>query len=209
MGKQLSFFVEGDLLKITDNEIAQKQIKQKELKTDRISTLPNPFVEANKKFFGVESGEQIELNFFNSPIAEEEESMNFKEIAMKLEECRKYTLLMFDDVTGYPVTLHVTMKRAEVKPYAQYPEAIYLDYRAKRCRTDRQYVLMPDKSFVIWEGHIQVDTKMWGPGKQGSSPNVEVRRAKYGRHDKRFLTLGVESATHEPCVDYRPDYAIA
>ncbi|WP_145949574.1 hypothetical protein [Paenibacillus sp. Y412MC10] len=205
MGKQLSLCIDDGFFSITDKEISPNCAKQKE--EERCSA-PDPFVEANKAFFGIEEGEQLEFSFLTIPNLEEEESMSFKDIAKKLEECRKYTLMMIDDLTGFPVSIQLTVNKAVVEPYAQYPEALHLNYRAKRRRSDSTLVFLPNRSFIIWEGHINVDSNMWGNASRTAS-GVITRRAKYRPNDKRFLSEGVASTDMVPCVDYRPANAIA
>ncbi|WP_240416537.1 hypothetical protein [Paenibacillus periandrae] len=207
MGNQLSFFVDDDELLITEEKVAQVNEKYKDEKATHEEYL-NPFIEANLRFFGISSGEQLELDFLNILTIQEEESMNLKDVVKKLEASRKYTLLMIDDLTGFPYAVHLTLVSASIEQYAQHSEALYFTYRAKHRRSDSLLVFLPNKSFVIWEGHIDVDTNMWGAAKQ-VSPQITVARSKYGKFDKRYIDNGVESSGQEPYVSYRPANAIA
>ncbi|GAA0854114.1 hypothetical protein ABER99_20520 [Paenibacillus glucanolyticus] len=208
MEGQLSFIVEDNSLLITDKEVVTCHDKFKDM--ELFIEQPDPFIEASKKFFFIEEGEQIELDELILPIIEEEkESMSFQEIVKILKDSSKYTILMFDDLTGFPISIQITLSKAAIASFAQYPEALYLDYRVKRRRTNSQFVFLPNKSFIIWDGHIDVDTNMWGKWTRPSVASINVRRSKYNKLDKQYLVDGVNSTEQQPIIEYLPMNAIA
>lgn len=57
---------------------------------------------------------------------------------------------------GFPRAQVGRLVKAEVKPYAQYPQAICLQYIPKGKRKARGFWVLPNTDFAIWEGEHQV-----------------------------------------------------
>ncbi|KJD42266.1 hypothetical protein QD47_29240 [Paenibacillus terrae] len=192
MGTQLSFTFQNESLLITGQKNAETSVMDNPI---------DPFVEANKKFFVDYTGVQLSLDFTKP---KEEECMNIKDVSEKLGINNKYTLLIFDDLTGFPVATQLTMLKVLSAPAAQYKEALHLTFRVKRHRRATEIIFFPNKTFIIWEGHIHIDTNMWG--KASITTNGVIRkRSKYGKNDECFLIKdGMESTEKEPIIVYRP-----
>ncbi|MNW53039.1 hypothetical protein D3C74_305820 [compost metagenome] len=128
---------------------------------------------------------------------------DIKEVSERLEINHKYTLLFFDDLTGFPVAIQLTMMKVFVAPAAQYEEALYLTIRLKKHRRATEIIIIPNKTFIIWEGYINIDTNMWG--KATRTKDCLIRKmTKCGKDDECILNDGLKSAEKEPFIVYRP-----
>ncbi|QNR70169.1 hypothetical protein IAQ67_14450 [Paenibacillus peoriae] len=190
MGTQLSFAFNESLL-ITEQNDAETTVLD--------GNLIDPFVEANKKFFVDYTGVQLSLEFTKP---REEKYINIKEISERLEVNQRYTLLFYDDLTGYLVATQLTMQKVFVASAAQYEEALYLTFRVKKQRRVTEVIFNPNKTFIIWEGYIDIDTNIWL--KATKKDGIIRKMTKYGKDDECILNDGLKSAEKEPFIVYRP-----
>lgn len=200
MGVQLSLSIEENHFCITYKD-AHVEVKE-EGRGIRSAAISDPFREAYYKYLGNIVGEQLELN-----LNFKEDKLMFQTIVEKMTVGNKYTMLMFDDLTGFPYGMQFTLIDIDVKPYAQYPEALYIEFRAFRHRSNQEIVFLPDKRFIIWENHVKVETSKWGHEVKASEL-VSIKRSKYDKFDEKYLTDGVNSTKQEPFIVYIPEYAI-
>lgn len=86
--------------------------------------------------------------------------MKLATIESILEVGRKYTLVKFTDY-GFPYAVQFKPKAFVIKPYAQYPETAYLQFRAKGMQRDNTIRIMPTDKFLIFRGWVKPDVDMY------------------------------------------------
>ncbi|WP_346835859.1 hypothetical protein [Paenibacillus polymyxa] len=190
MGTQLSFSFNESLLITEQMDVATTVLDGNHI---------DPFVEANKKFFVDYTGVQLSLEFTNTS---EEKYIKIKEISEILKTKQRYTLLFYDDLTGFPVATQLTMQKVFVAPASEYEEALYLTFRVKNQRRGTEVILNPNKTFIIWEGYINIDTNIW---LESTRKDGFIRKmTKYGKVDECILNDGLKWADKKPFIVYRP-----
>ncbi|CCC86352.1 hypothetical protein PPM_p0202 (plasmid) [Paenibacillus polymyxa M1] len=190
MGTQLSFSFNESLLITEQMDVATTVLDGNHI---------DPFVEANKKFFVDYTGVQLSLEFTNTS---EEKYIKIKEISEILKTKQRYTLLFYDDLTGFPVATQLTMQKVFVAPASEYEEALHLTFRVKNQRRGTEVILNPNKTFIIWEGYINIDTNIW---LESTRKDGFIRKmAKYGKVDECILNCGLKWADKKPFIVYRP-----
>lgn len=190
MGTQLSFSFNESLLITEQMDVATTVLDGNHI---------DPFVEANKKFFVDYTGVQLSLEFTNTS---EEKYIKIKEISEILRTKQRYTLLFYDDLTGFPVATQLTMQKVFVAPASEYEEALYLTFRVKNQRRGTEVILNPNKTFIIWEGYINIDTNIW---LESTRKDGFIRKmTKYGKVDKCILNDRLKWADKKPFIVYRP-----
>jgi len=125
----------------------------------------------------------------------------FEEIASKMEVGKKYTIAFMNDF-GYCSCVQVKLTGVEARSYAQYNDALHLKFRKPRQKKDRGVILYSRKSFVIYDGWVDVDQNMWGESQVSESSQSVVTRAKYMSCDIRNLTDIIDSSDVEPLAKH-------
>ena len=73
---------------------------------------------------------------------------------------KKVTIYIMSEF-GFPASHQVKITNVKIAPYAQYPEAITVQFRKPRQRKDRGFIVLPHRDFIIWEGWFEVNTEMF------------------------------------------------
>jgi len=114
----------------------------------------------------------------------------------KLKVGGKYTVLFTNDFLGCS-TFQITLERAHVDKWAQYSDAVYLEFRRKRKRRSERMVFAGEhKKFAVFNGHIDIPTDPFMAEEDSGVAGVTVRKSRYSSFDKRYFTDAIDVATN-------------
>lgn len=110
----------------------------------------------------------------------------------------KYTLFFYNDF-GFPCVLPVRMYGVEVREYAQYPEAAFLQYIPKGKRRLVEQIITPRQKVAIWPGWLDVDADMFVSLEKSEATGCTVRRT-LRCFSPEYLARALASVTEKPFI---------
>jgi hypothetical protein len=132
-------------------------------------------------------------------------TMTMKEAFSVLEVGKKYTLASMGEF-GFPHAMNFVLTKIDFEKYAQYNDAVKIQYKGKGKRLERAQWLLPYSQVIIWPGWVSPNVEMYGEAEPGKTPGVTVSRSKFLSFDKGYMGIARASVEGEPLVEYMGSY---
>jgi hypothetical protein len=128
----------------------------------------------------------------------------YEEAVQKIQAGGKYTLFGYNSF-GFPVIMHTTIHKAYIGSYAQYNHTLVIEHQPKRKRTVYKQHLLPDETFILWEGWLNIDNSdFWKTERQ---EEVTVRKSRLA-FDNQYIREKLQNVKVKPIAILDRDYHI-
>lgn len=124
--------------------------------------------------------------------------MNYGSVVDKLDVGKQYTLVSMGEF-GFPYAIQMKLTGVEATKYAQYDDAVQIDFIVKGKRKETGIRFYGSKKLVIWEGFVNPNVEMYGAAKV--SNGMTVRESKWSSFDPRYIQTAINSVEQTPIVD--------
>lgn len=111
----------------------------------------------------------------------------------------KVTLIKLSEF-GFPVLINTVIESAEIKPYAQHKDTLYIVHKPKRKKSLYSNRIMPYAEILVYDGWLVIDLDNITKTTLKENEHMKVTQGKYCSFDKNYMIDIKNAIQQQPLV---------